>query len=312
MSRTHVSLSSSLVLVLSLAASAAADPAPVVGGSSVPHGKWPDVVAVLGRDAACTGTLIAPDVVLTAGHCIEINPVEVIVDTIDFGNPGGDTIKVKSARAYPDWEHSYDVGVVILDHVARPAPRAIAAACTQTAHLTDGAKVQVVGFGLTTRAGTGFNTKLHQAAIPVADASCSDPSSCETSVMPGGEFIAGGDGKDACFGDSGGPAFIDSSDGLVVAGVVSRGLALPGAPCGNGGVYVRADKVAAWIEKVTGRKLARSTCDRPGDAPEATATDADAGGCAAGGGGGGGAAIVLCALGAGFLVGFRRRRCQGS
>src|SRR6188508_2660685 len=42
---------------------------PIIGGTSAPAGKWPDTVAVLGPQSACSGTLIAPDVVLTAGHC---------------------------------------------------------------------------------------------------------------------------------------------------------------------------------------------------------------------------------------------------
>src|SRR5262245_43467687 len=57
----------------------ASAPAPVVGGTAVPPGKWPDAVAVLAPTAACTGTLIAPDVVLTAGHCIATHPALVVV-----------------------------------------------------------------------------------------------------------------------------------------------------------------------------------------------------------------------------------------
>ena len=37
-----------------------ASTAPVIGGTAVPAGKWPDAVAVLGAQGACTGTLIAP------------------------------------------------------------------------------------------------------------------------------------------------------------------------------------------------------------------------------------------------------------
>src|SRR5690349_19677345 len=83
--------------------------APVVGGTVVKPGVWPDAVAVLARDALCTGTLIAPDVVLTAGHCIETNPVEVIVGSVDLSNGGGKAIHVKKAIAYPDWQRAYDV-----------------------------------------------------------------------------------------------------------------------------------------------------------------------------------------------------------
>ena len=102
---------------------------------------------------------------------------------------------------------------------------------------------------------------------------------------------------------------IDTPHGLAVAGVVSRGLALPGAPCGNGGVYVRADKVVAWIQAVTGRKLARVGCEGRGDQadPEIEPADQggeDTGGCAAAGQGAGGLLIPVGAL----LVAIRRRR----
>jgi secreted trypsin-like serine protease len=291
-----------LLSSIALADPSPADPAPIIGGTTVPLGRWPDVVAVLGRDAECTGTLIAPDVVLTAGHCIETNPVEVIVGSVDLGAAGGDAIKVKWSRAYPDWEHRYDVGVVVLEHVARPKPRTIAAACTANDLLPASKTVEVVGFGLTTRTGTGDNTRLHQVALPIVDATCASDPSCERSVAPNGEFTAGGHGGDSCFGDSGGPAYLDTPDGPVLVGVVSRGLALPGAPCGNGGVYVRADKVVAWIQSVTGRKLSRTSCDRRADDPGAG--EGDDGGCSTTGGSeiGGLVGIAL------FLVIRRRSR----
>ncbi|HWU90857.1 MAG TPA: trypsin-like serine protease, partial [Kofleriaceae bacterium] len=113
------------------AAAAAAEPAPpIAGGFEVPRGRWPDAVAVLLRDGVCTGTLIAPDLVLTAGHCIDGIPVEVALDTTDYGAPGGERIRVAWARAYPDWPYRYDVGVVVLQHPARQRPRRLAAPCT--------------------------------------------------------------------------------------------------------------------------------------------------------------------------------------
>jgi secreted trypsin-like serine protease len=290
-----------------LLSNAAAGPAqaPVVGGTSVPAGEWPDAVAVLASDAMCTGTLIAPDVVLTAGHCIETHPVEVVVGSVELTKPGGMAIKVKSATAYPNWQNSYDVGVLVLDHAAPVAPRAIASACDVKEHLTAGAKVRVVGFGLTTKDGTGDNTRLHEAMLPVVDPMCTQDSACEPAVAPGGEFTAGGDGVDACFGDSGGPIYLDTTSGPALVGVVSRGEAVIGEPCGGGGVYVRADAVASWIEKTTHRKLTRSTCDAPADG-EGDGSDAaanEAGGCSATRGVVGGGALlglgilaVLCAF----------------
>ena len=277
--------------------------APVVGGTVVPPGEWPDVALVVAPDALCTGTLIAPDVVLTAGHCIGIHPAEVMLGSVDYTQPGGEVIKVKSATAYPDWQHQYDVGVLVLEHPSKAKPRAIAATCTAK-KLVAGADVRVVGFGLTTTSGTGDNTKLHEGTMQVDDASCTMDPSCAAAVAPDGEFTAGGNGIDACFGDSGGPIYMGSGRDVSLIGVVSRGLSLPGNPCGNGGVYIRADKVASWVEKVTGRKVTRASCGGKADGEDAAPDDM--GGCSAGGEALGGG--VLLAMGALWLLTVARRR----
>jgi len=287
----------SALLFLSSPALAGAIETPVVGGTPVPAGKWPDVALVVAHDALCTGTLIAPDVVLTAGHCIGIDPVEVVLDTVDFGEPGGEAIKVKSATAYPDWQHSFDVGVLVLDHAAREKPRAIAAACTAKEHVAVGDPVHIVGFGLTAASGKGMNTQLHEADLAITDATCAQDPACQPSIAPGGEIVAGGGGTDSCFGDSGGPLYVTAAGSPALIAVVSRGLAETGTPCGHGGVYVRADRVVSWIEKVTGRTIARAKCDRPAD-DDGTADASASGGCSTTSGaiGGGLVACVIAAL----------------
>ncbi len=285
----------------------------VVGGTPVKPGAWPDAVAVLSQDAACTGTLITPDVVLTAGHCVAAAPVVVVVDTVDFGRPGGEPIRIKSALAYPDWEHTYDVGLVVLEHAAAVKPRAIAAACTARDALVAGAPVHLVGFGLTTRTGTGGNTRLHEADLPVIDPACTDDPACNPAVSPGGELTACGHGPDACFGDSGGPIYLDTAAGPALIGVVSRGSAMADRPCGDGGIYVRADKVVPWIQRVTGESIARTRCTGASDQddPATSGTpegelEVASGGCAARGGAGGTLVIALGVITAASL--YRRRR----
>lgn len=307
-----------LVLTSSTLARASSPSETVVGGTVVPAGKWPDAVAVLAQTAACTGTLIAPDVVLTAGHCIGVHPELVIVNTTDYSKQGGEAIGVTMAVAYPSWEDHYDVGVLVLDHAASTPPRPIASSCTAR-DLEPGGDVEVVGFGLTTKTGTGSNTRLHQAKLVVTDPTCSSAAGCAPLVAPGGEFAAGGSGTDACFGDSGGPIYLDNA----LIGVVSRGLDAPGQPCGNGGIYVRADapKVLAWIKKVTGRTIARATCGAADgtassgsdgtDSTGADDTSDDTGGCSATATPAGSTTIlILVALG--LVLHRGRRRHQGA
>ena len=288
----------SLVLFLSSSAlaSGTAD-LPVVGGTTPPLGKWPDAVLVVAPMALCTGALIAPDVVLTAGHCIGIHPVEVVANTIDFGMPGGEAVRVKSATAYPDWQNKYDVGVLVLDHPLAVKPRLVASACKLA-----GAQVRVVGFGLTAKNGMGSNSRLHEAMLPVIDAACTKDPGCAPAVSPDGEFTAGGRGTDSCFGDSGGPLYLDTPKGAALIGVVSRGESVNGQPCGGGGIYVRADKVMPWVEKTTGRKIDRAPCDTPAD----DGGQAQEIGCSVGGGTLGGGLLVILALG--WLLGAPLRR----
>lgn len=281
-----------LLLAATVAPAAADSPVSprVVGGVPVPLGKWPDVVAVMLRDGACTGTLIAPDVVVTAGHCVDAGPVEVIVDTIDYAEGLGERIPVAESHAYPEWYRTYDVGVLVLARPAKPAARTIALTCTANSALKRDAEVAIVGFGATTAWGDEPNSRLREATIRITDPTCTLDPACQAKVAPTGEFAAGGSGKDSCFGDSGGPVFASTPAGPALLGIVSRGLALSNAPCGGGGVYVRADRVASWIKQVTGRRLQRTSCRGAGDdgteaaleVPLADSVEeADAGGCTA-------------------------------
>lgn len=313
MQRNASTVSWFVMMAMSTAAWAGPVPPPVVGGTRVSPGAWPEVVAVLGRDGSCTGTLIAPDVVLTAGHCADIQPSVVIANTVDYRDPhAGERIAVKTTRAYPRWEEQYDVAVLVLEHVAKATPRPIATGCLANRALGQRRPATVVGFGLTSPRADDDNTRLHEASVPILDPTCVADPACAAAVIPNGEFTAGGRGTDSCFGDSGGPAMLAGPDGPVLVGVVSRGLALPGIPCGNGGVYVRADKVTAWIERTTKRKLARVGCGGPADDPEITDDDDDdgsSGGCDAAGGASATSLMVGLAM---LAAAGRRRRSTGA
>lgn len=272
----------------------------IVGGSTVEPGQWPDAVAVLGTSGTCSGTLIAPDVVLTAGHCAGIKPVQVIANTVDYSQDAGVRVQVAKTEAYPSWQTEYDVAVLVLaSEIKTITPRKIGSACTFGAFARDTA-VRLVGFGATDMNGETANTQLRQAMTTVLDPDCSDGRGCKQAVAPGGEFVAGGTGDaDSCFGDSGGPVYLDTPVGTVVVGAVSRGVDGSATPCGGGGIYVRTDKLIDWIEETTERGLDVDACDGEsayrgeGVAPGAT----EEVGCSAGRGGALGLVpVVLLAL----------------
>jgi MYXO-CTERM domain-containing protein len=296
----------------------------VIGGTPVPAGKWPDAVAVLSAQGSCTGTLIAPDVVITAGHCADPAPTQVKANTLNYAGAGGVTATVKSVTAYPNWETSYDIAVVVLNTpITGVTPRKIGTACTFTEGFRANTMVHLVGFGLTDTAGQGNNTQLNEAMAPVTDPECTGPGGCVTGVSPGGEFIAGGGGKDSCFGDSGGPVYLDTPRGPVVVGAVSRGLDNSATPCGGGGIYVRTDKLVQWIETTAGKAVEKDLCaagpsgeepggeepggEEPGGQGPGGSQIGEAGDISGGCSTGGGHGAALALLGLGFVVRRRKR-----
>jgi uncharacterized protein (TIGR03382 family) len=237
--------------------------APIIGGTVVPAGNWRDTVAVIGAQGSCTGTLIAPDVVITAGHCLEANPTSVRLDTNDM-NTGGKTATVKSITAYPNWETTYDVSVIVLTApIAGVTPRTVASACTYTTGWSNSTSVHLVGYGAIDLQAQGNNSKLYEVSVPLTDAACSQGNGCKPAIAPNGEFVAGGAGRDSCNGDSGGPVYLDTLRGPILVGAVSRATDSATNPCGDGGIYVRIDKVVSWIETTTGKTLTKDICNAP-------------------------------------------------
>jgi hypothetical protein len=246
----------------------------VVGGSQVKEGKWDDAVGIVFSSAyvGCTGTLIGPKVVLTAGHCVNgLDVSHVIVGSKDWAEDGGEVIEVEGVFEYPNSQFTYDVAVLTLAEPSSYEPRAIALDCVKRDFLEDGAKVQIVGYGATTAAGTGWNTQLNEAEAEVYDEDCDESTingvyaGCRE---PGGELAAGGAGQ-ACYGDSGGPLYLKTGNGAYVVGVASRLFAgtNPSQPCQGGAIWVRPDAVIGWIEDQIGnRPITYPVCN---EAPEA-------------------------------------------
>lgn len=239
---------------------ARAEPAPVIGGDDSPAGKWPDAAAMYYPDGqqGCTGTLIAPTVALTAGHCIyDGGPTNVLVGTNSLARRAdGEFLPVMKRIPYPQSQSSYDIAVVVLSQPSTITPRPIATGWARL-DIKDGASVDIVGYGAIDRDANDYINELQEATTTITDADCVRSAGCNSAAMPAGELGAGGMGIDTCPGDSGGPLYVTTSYGNFLAGVTSRGYDDNRYYCSEGGIYARPDKIVDWIEQQAGVPVAR-------------------------------------------------------
>lgn len=257
-----------VVLVAGLLSVPGIAAAQVVGGAPAAEGAWPDAAAVyFGNSAGCTGVLVAPRVVLTAGHCIGgISKVKVNANSL---LDDGEEIAVVQQFEYPNSWQTYDIGVLILERDSVVPPRLIAHGCARDKYIVDGAEVAIVGYGAIDQNASQFTNDLMEARSTIFDAQCTNfAKGCNSSVSPGGELGAGGGGIDSCNGDSGGPLYLVTERGDFLVGITSRATDDATTLCGGGGIYGRPDAIIQWIEQQTGADLAEPVCNF---APEPTA-----------------------------------------
>jgi len=271
------------------------EPQPVVGGKQVKGDRWNATVGIVagGAYVSCTGTLVHPKVVITASHCVG-NITHVLTGADDWSDDdkGTELIEVTSQTRHPDYVEAGngpDIAVLKLAKKSTQVPAWIGLECILDAHLKNNADVEVVGYGSTNEAGTASNTLLNHGTTVVQSKACNDDeingirTGCDYSQRPGGEIGAGGNGVDACFGDSGGPLFLLTPEGDFLVGVTSRAYrgVTDGYPCRDGGIYTRPDPHVKWIEKTANVELDIYPCNEgpsiiastisttPGDSGEA-------------------------------------------
>lgn len=250
-----------LAAVVTLRPDAIASPPPppseIYGGQLSAPGAWPTAVSILAGQIRCTGTLVAPNVVLTAAHCFMYNPT-IDQISVSFGNdvnqPDAPRTAALAFGAHPEFcggdeckEDIHDYGYIVLAQEQTILPTRVITSQDEWDEVMEvGHPITLVGYGLT-EAGdiTGIKREVE---VEITRFSKS-----------GLEFQGGGDGKDSCQGDSGGPAYVTLGTGeVVLAGITSRGYT-----CGKGGFYAVPYGGLCWLKQSSGLDLSNGCgeCD---------------------------------------------------
>ena len=225
-----IGLLSALALTVAIAPSAGAITNGQYDGDAHPY---VGLVAFYGADGTyqgrCTGTLLNPTVFLTAGHCTHGSSYAYVFfdpdltdSVLNFSNliAAGEGIR-GTPITYPTYDpanfYTYDVGVVLLDtpmpvgtYGVLPGPYLLD---TLTADKSNKVVLTHVGYGVQQLAGPDIAERIRYVAASPRIIGLYD-------ALTGGVYVrtSNNNGKwvgGTCFGDSGGPSFLQGTNQLV-------------------------------------------------------------------------------------------------
>ena len=215
----------------------------VVGGTRAAQGEFPWMVRL---SMGCGGALYAPNVVLTAAHCVSRTgantSITATAGVVDLQSP--QRIRVRStfvlrAPGYPANDADWAL-IKLASSINLPTLPIATSAALNNGTFT------VMGWGAA-REGGAQQRFLLKAQVPfVSDAACGRAYGSDfvaSKMLCAGNLQNGG--VDTCQGDSGGPMVRSNGGAWVEVGIVSfgNGCARPGFP----GVYTEVSTFAVDI-----------------------------------------------------------------
>lgn len=248
-------------------ASAGSAHASIIGGTPASIAEYPwlaFIEAETGQDEGfeCTGTVVAPRIVLTAGHCVEDIESGQLTPAADFAVatgvsdlttvPAANISRVSQAVVDPAFRPSLlrnDAGLLVL---ATPttAPALGMASASDSSLLAAGTPLSIAGWGL-----TDPNAKDITGDLLAASTIVQSTSYCRNKVAQYYPFYSSatqlcaidppGYSSGSCHGDSGGPAIARSNGVPVQVGIISLGESKCATRLPD--VFTRVDRVSSWV-----------------------------------------------------------------
>jgi hypothetical protein len=207
---------------------------PIINGT--PTSSWPAIGALVtgANDSFCSCTLIAPDWVLTAGHCANVvSPVGFFVGAKTTDSDGL-VFPVDAQHPHPGFDlHAAVFNDVALLHLLEPAD-GVTPLPVNTEPVAVGEEITNVGFGV--------NVAPHEGSGSKRFAKTEITSVDDTQFT----FEVNAEGQLVCFGDSGGPDLVTAGGQERIAGVHST---VTNDMCDAGATSTRVDAYASWITK---------------------------------------------------------------
>ncbi len=241
------------------------EPPQIIGGRVVGPGRWPFVVRIDTPTKFCTGSLVAPNWILTAAHCLvdHDGSVDDPSDIAVFLGHDWDKGVCENTReeeeigrvvVHPDYDYvgagfRNDAALVEILRPAAASPVNILTPGEEAQHAPSGAAATVIGWG---RLSNGsYPRVLREVEIPLmTPEDCRENSFWESDVVHERTLCAGVEGKGHWSGDSGGPLVVSLPDGeWGQVGTTSMG---GGARTGYPGVFTRTSSIYDWIYEHAG------------------------------------------------------------